>query len=439
MKDEIVLSGEIVDENEPSAPEDSWDLSRSNGQSAHPVLIYLSSLPSDKSKSTQRSGLAAILSSAYAKKPLGDLMETDRIKYNEMVFTFPWWELNRESYEALIVALVNRNYAPAAIQRMISGLNKTLKKCTLKEKGDPYFMSMGDYARVTDPDGRPKFGKSSETGRRVTAEEQASLYAACEVRRYAPPRNDEFYRENESITLRDKALLACCFIIGLRVDEVCKLRLSNIQRSSKRLAVSGKTGNAVIPLPAMALQLIDDWLKVRGNEKGYIFCRVDWTGEIHKARKVNHLTCSHFDKDGNQIGCGFDFSEAVEEHRKRTGRSYHRKNCPDCGLERPYDLKRTQMRPGSLQDILQRRAEIAGIDPVTWHDGRRSMISAYLDAGDAKTAQRLARHKNIATTYSYERFTDARYEKSLSNMDEQQAKIIGVKLRDEYKNGDKSD
>ncbi len=61
----------------------------------------------------------------------------------------------------------------------------------------------------------------------------------------------------------------------------------------------------------------------------------------------------------------------------------------------------------AIQDVCQKRAREAGVDPFTPHDLRRSFVSDLLDAGeDIVTVQRAAGHANVQTTARYDRRGD---------------------------------
>ncbi len=121
MNDEKPLKGEIVLVGESQAPEPndqadapkiSASLTRSNGKHPHPVDVYVQGLPAKSSKITQRSGLASILAAAKGKQRLNDLAESERKKFHRMVYEYPWWDMTREDYEAVIIALRDHANTP---------------------------------------------------------------------------------------------------------------------------------------------------------------------------------------------------------------------------------------------------------------------------------------------------------------------------------------
>ncbi len=307
-------------------------------------------------------------------------------------------------------------------------------------------MDIGNLARVTDKDDRPPFQLKNENhvetivvGRAFPPKERDALLKACEVRQGTPPFQDNLYPEHPEMTARDKAALGLAFIMGLRVDEVCKLRVKFIQRTARKLVIVGKTGMRIVPFLTPSMQLVDDWLMFRGSEEGHLFCQVDRYGNPHVSRKVNLPFCEIADDAGLKIGgCGFDFKAAGEARKNATGRPYYHKTCPECGLERPYDMIKTQMVTTSLQEMLTKRQQIAGIDVCTWHDGRRTMITTLSNFGPIgeKLAQTIAGHKDPATTASYRRYNDEELIEAILDASSLYAEMLGMDIRPEYLNGD---
>ncbi len=58
----------------------------------------------------------------------------------------------------------------------------------------------------------------------------------------------------------------------------------------------------------------------------------------------------------------------------------------------------------SLQEMLSRRAQVAVVSDVHWHDARRTLAGNLLDAGtDLATVQRILGHSSPVTTSTYDR------------------------------------
>jgi integrase/recombinase XerD len=58
----------------------------------------------------------------------------------------------------------------------------------------------------------------------------------------------------------------------------------------------------------------------------------------------------------------------------------------------------------ALQLMLEKRRALAGVNPLTWHDFRRSFAGNLLDNGnDLVTVQKLMGHASPVTTSNYDR------------------------------------
>jgi integrase len=67
-------------------------------------------------------------------------------------------------------------------------------------------------------------------------------------------------------------------------------------------------------------------------------------------------------------------------------------------------LRQKRLSGPAVGDVVSRRAEQAGIEPLRAHDLRRSYISELLDAGvDLSTVQQMAGHASPVVTSGYDR------------------------------------
>ena len=75
--------------------------------------------------------------------------------------------------------------------------------------------------------------------------------------------------------VRDKCMLLMCFIHGLRVSELIKLRINDIEMTTKIIHISRlKNGFSVHhPLQSREIRAITDWLKIRSQ---YLDSDTDW-------------------------------------------------------------------------------------------------------------------------------------------------------------------
>ena len=152
---------------------------------------------------------------------------------------------------------------------------------------------------------------------------------------------------------RDAAIMALGYGAGLRRAEIAALQIGQVQAGSDgyTLRVIGK-GNKerVIFLNDGGAEALRSWISLRGDEPGPLF---------YAGRKGGHL-------------------------------------LPGQGMD-----------PGSIREIVARRAAAAGLQGVSPHDLRRSFVSDLLDAGvDISTVAGMAGHANVSTTARYDRRGD---------------------------------
>lgn len=145
--------------------------------------------------------------------------------------------------------------------------------------------------------------------------------------------------------IRDAAMLALLYSCGLRRAEVIRLNLEDYDLEQERLLVRGKRNKQrALPILNETALALGDWLTVRGSKPGPLFTG---TGRNNNGRRLT-----------------------------------------------------TQ----AIYDMLQRRAEAAGISSLSPHDFRRTFIGDLLDRGaDIATVQKLAGHADVNTTARYDR------------------------------------
>lgn len=157
----------------------------------------------------------------------------------------------------------------------------------------------------------------------------------------------------EIIRKRDKAILELFFSTGLRVSELCKLKIENINLKKDEFTVRGKGSKLrVVFLSDEARHSIEDYLKVRHDINPYLFI----------------------------------------SHDKASG-----------GRE-----KEEGLTPRSVQRLVQKYAKVAGITKqVTPHTMRHSYATDLLMNGaDIRSVQAMLGHSSITTTQVYTHITD---------------------------------
>ncbi len=155
------------------------------------------------------------------------------------------------------------------------------------------------------------------------------------------------------VALRDKAILELLFSTGMRVSELSKLKIENINLSRDEFTVRGKGGKLrVVFLSSTAKDALRDYLGKRRDPSPYLF--------------VGH--------------------DRAKSRREQTG-----------GLT-----------PRSIQRLVERYAKAAGITKhITPHTLRHTFATDLLLGGaDLRSVQSLLGHASITTTQIYTHITN---------------------------------
>jgi len=150
--------------------------------------------------------------------------------------------------------------------------------------------------------------------------------------------------------VRDAAIIATMYCCGLRRAEVVTLDYADYDAEAGQVKIKGKGKKERIAfLPVGAAEALADWLAIRGDQSGALFVAVNKGGAL--------------------------------------------------GSNRPT----TQ----AIYNMLQKRADAAGVKAFSPHDLRRTFVSDLLDAGaDITTVSRMAGHASVTTTARYDRRGD---------------------------------
>ena len=241
--------------------------------------------------------------------------------------TLDWSKLRYHHTSAIKSALRNR-YAPATANKMLCALRRVLKEALRLDLIDPI-----DYSKAVD------LGTIANhrqlRGRALSKDEISNLLAVC-------------LQDASASGARDAALIGILRGVGLRRAEVVKLELRDFDSETGKLEVYRGKGSKdrTVYLPDGAIELVEQWLEVRGSKPGALLCPVRKGGQI----QFRHM-------------------------------------CPDAVLK-----------------IVRKRASQAGVESFSPHDFRRTFCSDLLDAGiDIVTVQKLAGHASPVTTAKYDR------------------------------------
>jgi len=280
----------------------------------NPAAVYLASL-SAGSVPAQRSAL----------RKIAELVGLD-------IRTMNWGGL-RYQHVQYIRARLQERYAATTANRILTALRRVIREgWKLGYIPEPEYRKMVDLDRIksnTDDVEDALMGRALDQG------EILSLMNVCGA-------------DTSIAGVRDAAIIALGYGLGLRRSEISKLELEHYSREKSTIKVSGGKGNKTryLPINNGAQDALNDWLSIRGNAPGRVF----W------------------------------------------------------GVNRGGNLSSKKMNPRTINVMYLKRCTQANISDTNFHDLRRSFISDLLDRGiDVATIAKLAGHSNPTTTLRYDR------------------------------------
>ena len=293
----------------------------------HPAAVYLSSL----SKGSRRT----MLSSLNAIAGLLTDNECD-------AFSLDWAKLRYHHTAAVRTALKER-LAPTTTNKMLVALRRVLTEAYRLD-----LMEASDFHKAVDIPNVKGSGKLR--GRALNICEIERLIKSC-------------HEQNNSIGLRDAAVIAILRCGGIRRQEIVRLNLDDLDLATGELTIGQGKGNKyrLVYLTDEAVAMIKDWLNVRGNAPGALICPVNKGGNIN---------LRHFATDGDGI-----------------------------------------------YKLVKARAITAGVKHFSPHDFRRTFCSDLLESGnDVFTVQELAGHTSPVTTAKYDKRGETRKRKAVKGL-----------------------
>ena len=224
----------------------------------HPAAVYLGSL-SEGSQRAMRSSLNAIATVLTDGKC--DCLTLD-------------WSKLRYRHTAAIRTALKQRLAPPTVNKMLVALRRVLKEAYRLD-----LMETTDYNKAVDLPNLKAVGELR--GRALAPDEISVLITSC-------------FSQKQPIDLRGAAVIAILRIGGIRRQELARLKLSDLDRTSGSLVVQRGKGNkrCIIYLTAEALEILEAWLAIRGSKPGALICPVNKGGRIE---------LQHFAEDGDGI------------------------------------------------------------------------------------------------------------------------------------------
>ncbi|HJS17160.1 MAG TPA: tyrosine-type recombinase/integrase [Anaerolineales bacterium] len=267
------------------------------------------------------------------------------------------WGKMRYQHTAAIRARLAQSYSPATANKMLSALRQTLKQAWLLGQ-----ITAEDYHRAVELE--PVIGETLPAGRELSQGELKALIEACQA-------------DTTPAGTRDAAIIGMMYAAGLRRDEMISLSLSDYDPDTGKLVLTGKQNKQrTAYITNGAADALNDWIAVRGPKVGAIFVEVNKSGKVLIEREA--MIVKPFRKVGG-----------VDMPNKKAGQTIFRGGA---------------LTSQAIYNMLQKRAEEAGVKSFSPHDLRRTFISHLLDKGaDIATVSRMAGHANVQTTARYDR------------------------------------
>jgi len=292
------------------------------GKETNPALVYIAAL-SESGRRAQRAALERIarLSSSGA---MG-------------IETFPWASLRFQHVQAIRVKLAE-TLSPATVNRYLCAVRGTLRAAWLLGQ-----MTAEQYHKAASV--KSVRGDRLPRGRSLSCGELSALMRACAS-------------DSSAAGVRDAAIIALLYAGGLRRAELVALQTTDYDATTGELHVRGKGGKErIVWLNDGAADAMRDWLSLRGDAAGALFCAVNKAGR----------------------------------------------------------LSGDAMTAQAVYKMLLKRATEAGVKRFSPQDLRRSFVSDLLDAGaDIATVAKMAGHANVQTTARYDRRPENAKQKAAS-------------------------
>ena len=288
----------------------------------NPAAVYLASL-----KPTGRRSQAAALRAAAELWGYTYLDEQGNVHGD--IEAIEWHKLTYEFVEAIRTKL-SETKAPATVNKTLCAIRQTARRAW--KSG---LMDGETYYKIKDVDG--------VTGSRLPAGRAASpgeLQAIMQT----------IGHDLTPAGARDAAIFALAYGCGLRRAELAGLELADLSDDGDQVTVTviGKRDKErAVYLDNGGADAVRDWLAVRGQEPGALFCSGRKGGKLNRCEPITAQ---------------------------------------------------------AIRDIVAKRAKQADVDHLSPHDLRRSFVSDLLDSGiDIATVANMAGHQSIETTRRYDR------------------------------------
>lgn len=242
--------------------------------SEHPVVVYISSLMSARSRRVMLESLHII---AYWLSRNA----TDAFGVNWSALRFP--------HVVAVRTFLMAHYSPSTVNRMLSALRGVLKAAWRLGQ-----MSAEDYHRARDV-GNVR-NETLPIGRELVPAELVALVEACK---------EDF----SPAGVRDTAILAVLYSCGLRREELIQLDIKDFDAHQGKISVLSGKGRQARTTYAQggALRALESWIIIRGHSAGPLFVPIRKNGSLVNRRMTAQAVYNILKKRAAQAGVA-DFS-----------------------------------------------------------------------------------------------------------------------------------
>lgn len=206
----------------------------------HPAATYLASLNSGSQPTIH-----------HALNTIASLLTNSECD----ALTLDWSLLRYQHTTAVRSALISR-YTPSTSKKMLCALRRVLQEAwRLKLMSLENYMAAIDLQRIDTPPQKLR-------GRALSTDEIAAVMDTC------------LKQDSKAIDLRDAALIAILRGGGIRRNEAVNLELRDLNPTTAVLEIrKGKRKSyRTVYLPSAALEIVLQWLELRGRKPGALLC-----------------------------------------------------------------------------------------------------------------------------------------------------------------------
>lgn len=224
----------------------------------NPALVYLATLRSENSRRVMRHSLRRVLT-ILLNCELDDIPDSDLV-----IERFGWYNLRYQHIAAIRSRLIEI-LSSAAVNRHLSALRGVMKECWRLE-----YIDVETYRRAVDVQ-NVKY-EVIPAGRDLPEREFRLMLLQC--------------YEDGIAGVRDLAIIGLLATTGLRRSELAKLDIADFDPKSGRLNVLyGKGGKQrTVYAQNRALDVLREWLRVRGDDPGAMFTSILKGGKVTMRR-----------------------------------------------------------------------------------------------------------------------------------------------------------